>query len=98
MGRQFHRAGIAEEQPIRIGWSTQPSIGRRNGPHLADRRIRLGKQTPSFDTAGWFARDRAALARVSEVIFGEAAPAPTAPALPLAEDAFATVNPALNNG
>jgi amidase len=47
------------------------------------------KQAPSFDTAGWFARDAQTFARVSEVIFGEASPEPSAPALLLAEDAFA---------
>ncbi len=51
------------------------------------------KQAPSFDTAGWFARDAQTFARVSEVIFGEAPPEPTAPALLLAEDAFATADP-----
>jgi amidase len=51
--------------------------------------IGVCKQAPSFDTAGWFARDAATFARVSEVIIGEAPPEPTAPALLLAEDAFA---------
>lgn len=51
------------------------------------------KQAPSFDTAGWFARDAQTFARVSEVIFGEVPPEPTAPALLLAEDAFATADP-----
>ena len=51
------------------------------------------KQAPSFDTAGWFARDAATFARVSEVIFGEAPPDPTAPGLLVAEDAFAVADP-----
>lgn len=51
--------------------------------------VGLCKQAPSFDTAGWFARDAATFARVSEVIFGEAPPEPSAPGLLLAEDAMA---------
>jgi len=51
--------------------------------------IGVCKQAPSFDTAGWFARDAHTFARVSEVIFGEAPPEPSATALLLAEDAFA---------
>ena len=50
--------------------------------------IGVCRQAPSFDTAGWFARDALTFSRVSEVLFGEALPAPTAPALLLAEDGF----------
>ena len=55
--------------------------------------IGVCKQAPSFDTAGWFARDAQTFARLSEVIFGEAPTAPQAPALLLAEDAFAIADP-----
>lgn len=47
---------------------------------------------PSFDTAGWFARDAALLERVGQVLLGtESAPAPGA--MLLAEDGFALVGP-----
>jgi amidase len=50
---------------------------------------------PSFDTAGWFARDAALLARVGAVLLGES-PSDASPpsSLILAEDAFALMAPA----
>ena len=52
-------------------------------------------QAPSFDTAGWFARDGDTLARVGEVLLQR----PTGDALPrrllIAEDAFALSEPAV---
>jgi amidase len=52
------------------------------------------KQAPSADTCGWFARDAATFARVSEVLLGE----PIAPTLPthlvVATDAFGFAEPA----
>ena len=47
---------------------------------------------PSFDTAGWFARDAALLERVGQVLLGEAAPPATGPAW-LASDALALAVP-----
>ena len=57
-------------------------------------------QAPSFDTAGWFARDGATLLRVSEAALDEsAAPAPAAPGRVLvARDAFAFADPAVEEG
>lgn len=65
-------------------------------------------QAPSFDTAGWFARDGATLLRVSEAALEEsAAAAPPAPAaagsaapdrLLVARDAFAFADPAVEEG
>ena len=60
----------------------------------------LMPQAPSFDTAGWFARDAATFCRVSEAALDEgapaAAPAPAAPArLLVARDAFAFADPAV---
>lgn len=52
-------------------------------------------QAPSFDTAGWFARDAPTFARLSEVILAEAPAEPGAPALLLAEDAFAVADAAV---
>ncbi len=49
----------------------------------------LLQQAPSFDTAGWFARDAITFGRVAEVLLGEALPAATATEVLLAEDAFA---------
>ncbi len=43
---------------------------------------------PSFDVAGWFARDAATLARVGRVLLGDTAPAPQAGRVLLATDAF----------
>jgi amidase len=50
-------------------------------------------QAPSFDTAGWFARDAVTFGRVAEVMFGEALPAASATGVLLAEDAFALADP-----
>ena len=50
-------------------------------------------QAPSFDTAGWFARDATTFARVAEVLLREALPAPGRPGLLVAEDAFALADP-----
>ncbi len=67
-------------------------------------------QAPSFDTAGWFARDGATLLRVSEAALEESAAAdPPAPApaaadsappgrLLVARDAFAFADPAVEEG
>ena len=65
-------------------------------------------QAPSFDTAGWFARDGATLLRVSEAALEEsAAAAPPAPAaagsaapdrLLVARDAFAFADPVVEEG
>jgi amidase len=46
-------------------------------------------QAPSADTIGWFARDAATFARVSEVMLGEPAPAALPARLVIAVDAFA---------
>lgn len=43
---------------------------------------------PSFDTAGWFARDAALLEKVGRVLLGDAAPAAAPGRLLLATDAF----------
>jgi len=43
---------------------------------------------PSFDTAGWFARDAAVLEKVGRVLLGDTAPAATPGRLLLASDAF----------
>ena len=45
-------------------------------------------QAPSSDTTGWFARDAATFARVSEVMFGEPTPATLPTKLIVAVDAF----------
>jgi amidase len=45
-------------------------------------------QAPSSDTTGWFARDAATFARVSEVLLGEALPAALPTRLIVAVDAF----------
>ena len=58
-------------------------------------------QAPSFDTAGWFARDAATFARICEAALGEAGPAAAsaAPArLLVARDAFAFADPAVEEG
>ena len=60
----------------------------------------LMPQAPSFDTAGWFARDAATFLRVSEAVLDEAGPAPAsaAPArLLVARDAFAFADPAVGD-
>ena len=60
----------------------------------------LMPQAPSFDTAGWFARDAATFLRVSEAALDEADPAPAsaAPArLLVARDAFAFADPAVGD-
>lgn len=44
---------------------------------------------PSFDTAGWFARDAALLARVGRVLLGDGRPARAPSRLLFAQDAFA---------
>lgn len=46
-------------------------------------------QAPSFDTAGWFARDAETFARAGAVLLGEAPVEPEPAPLLLAEDAFA---------
>jgi amidase len=51
-------------------------------------------QAPSSDTTGWFARDAATFARVSEVLLGEAPPAAPATRLVIATDAFGFAEPA----
>jgi amidase len=51
-------------------------------------------QAPSSDTAGWFARDAATFARVSEVLLGEAIPARLPARLIVATDAFGFAEPA----
>ena len=58
----------------------------------------LMPQAPSFDTAGWFARDAATFLRVTEAALDEGAPAAAsvAPArLLVARDAFAFADPAV---
>jgi amidase len=45
-------------------------------------------QAPISDTAGWFARDAATFARVSEVMFGEPIPTRMPSRLVVAVDAF----------
>ena len=60
----------------------------------------LMPQAPSFDTAGWFARDATTFLRVSEVALDEAGPAPAsvAPArLLVARDTFAFADPAVGD-
>ena len=60
----------------------------------------LMPQAPSFDTAGWFARNAATFCRVSEAVLDEAAPPPAsaAPArLLVARDAFAFADPAVGD-
>ena len=60
----------------------------------------LMPQAPSFDTAGWFARDAATFLRVSEAVLGEVGPAAAsaAPArLLVARDAFAFADPAVGD-
>ncbi|PHK95180.1 glutamyl-tRNA amidotransferase [Pseudoroseomonas rhizosphaerae] len=52
-------------------------------------------QAPSFDTAGWFARDAGAFARAGAVLLGEPAAAPGQGPLLLAEDAFALADEAV---
>lgn len=49
---------------------------------------------PSFDTAGWFARDAALLERVGQVLLGTES-VPATGAMLLAEDAFALVGPSV---
>ncbi|NQW08849.1 MAG: amidase [Alphaproteobacteria bacterium] len=51
-------------------------------------------QAPSADTTGWFTRDAATFRRVSEVMFGKAAPAALPNRLIVAVDAFGFVEPA----
>jgi amidase len=54
-------------------------------------RLDLGgmmRQAPSSDTTGWFARDAATFARVSEVLLGEPVPAGLPTRLVVAADAF----------
>jgi amidase len=48
----------------------------------------MARQAPSSDTAGWFARDAATFARVSEVLLGEPAPTDLPTRLVVAVDAF----------
>jgi amidase len=48
----------------------------------------MTRQAPSSDTTGWFARDAATFARVSEVLLGEAVPAELPTRLVVAVDAF----------
>ncbi|ORE96365.1 amidase [Stappia sp. 22II-S9-Z10] len=50
---------------------------------------------PSFDTAGWFARDAATLALVGAVLMGDDAPAAPLTRLVVADDAFAALEPAV---
>ena len=60
----------------------------------------LMPQAPSFDTAGWFARDAATFLRVTEAALDEARPAaaPVAPSrLLVARDAFAFADPAVGD-
>jgi amidase len=59
-------------------------------------RIDLGgmlPQAPSSDTTGWFARDAATFARVSEVMLGEPIPARLPTRLIVAVDAFGLADP-----
>lgn len=51
-------------------------------------------QAPSSDTTGWFARDAASFARVSEVLLGEAIPDALPTRLIIASDAFGFAEPA----
>src|SRR5690349_24089318 len=51
------------------------------------------QQAPTSDTTGWFARDAATFARVSEVMLGEAIPAALPRRLVIARDAFALTDP-----
>ena len=48
----------------------------------------MTRQAPGSDTTGWFARDAATFARVSEVLLGEPAPADLPTRLVVAVDAF----------
>jgi amidase len=50
-------------------------------------------QAPSSDTTGWFARDAATFARVSEVMLGESVPATLPTRLVVAIDAFGFADP-----
>ena len=50
-------------------------------------------QAPSSDTTGWFARDAATFARVSEVMLGEAIPTTLPTRLVVAVDAFGFADP-----
>jgi amidase len=50
-------------------------------------------QAPSSDTTGWFARDAATFARVSEVMLGERVPATLPTRLVVAVDAFGFADP-----
>jgi len=52
-------------------------------------------QAPSFDTAGWFARDARTLVRVGEVMLGEAVPQALPARLLVAVDAFGIAEPAV---
>ncbi len=52
-------------------------------------------QAPSFDTAGWFARDADTFARAAAVLLGEAIPQPEPSPLLVATDAFALADPAV---
>ena len=72
---------------IRIPGSYCGNFGLRpsHGRISLDRVMPLA---PSFDTAGWFARDAGLLRRVGEVLLGEAAAAAAPGRLLLAEDAF----------
>jgi amidase len=51
-------------------------------------------QAPTSDTTGWFARDAATFARVSEVMLGEAIPSELSRRLIVATDAFAIADAA----
>jgi amidase len=51
-------------------------------------------QAPSSDTTGWFARDAATFARISEVMLGEVIPAELPRRLIVATDAFAVADSA----
>ncbi|WP_246696776.1 amidase [Methylobacterium planeticum] len=50
---------------------------------------------PSYDTAGWFARDAAILARVGRVLLGETPPQPRPRRLLIARDLFERAGPAV---
>ncbi len=54
-------------------------------------------QAPSSDTTGWFARDAATFARVSEVLLGEATPEALPSVLLVAVDAFGVADAAVRD-
>jgi amidase len=51
------------------------------------------RQAPTFDTAGWFARDAATFGRVAEVLLGQPLPAAGTPEILIADGAFAVADP-----